>query len=158
MNPNITMSITKIKTKNYKKFSKKDKALQSVNYDTQNVYGLNNSSINATKTFVVSNDETIFNKIINGDNFYYENIEKNQEVAFGLDLDITTLNEDATKNEIDNYLLIRFEKIINFFKDNFKINLTDNNFLITKSKYCPKKKKHSFHVKVLGYKFPTHIL
>ena len=155
MNPNIKMNITKTKTKNYKKFSKKDKALQSVNYDTQNIYGLDNSSINATKTFVVSNDETIFGKIINGDNFYYENIEKNQEIAFGLDMDITTLNEDATKKEIDDYLLIRFEKIINFFKDNFKIDLTiDNNFLITKSKYCPKKKKHSFHVKVLGYKFP----
>ena len=150
----INMIIQKVKSSKYKKFSKKSQALKSIKNENQKVYGLDLSISSAVKSFVVSDDETIFNKIINGENFFNENIERNQETAFGLDMDIINLKEDSTKDEMDEYLLERIEKIILFFKNKFKIILTLDNFLITKSKYCTKKKKHSFHIKVLGWKFP----
>lgn len=156
---NIEMVITKKpeqpKKKNkYKKFSRKILALKATTNNNLLVYGMDNSSISASKTFVVSNDETIFNKIKNGENFYYENIEREQEVAFGIDMDITNLKQDVSKKIIDEYLWERMKKIIYFFKNKFKIDLELSNFLITKSKYCSKKNKHSFHMKILGYKFP----
>ena len=150
----ITMNIQKVPKRKYKKFNKKSQALKSITNETQRIYALDNSSVNATKSFIVSDDETIFNKIINGENFFNENIEKGQEVAFGVDMDITHLDEGIDKYILDDFLSERIEKIILFFKKKFNVDISFDNFLITKSKYCTKRKKHSFHMKILGYKFP----
>lgn len=151
---NIHVNIVKKKKVFYKKFNKKTKALSAKTKDEYNIYAIDNSPVNATKSFITSNDNVIFDKIINGENWFYENIERGQELAFGLDMDIKNLDENVSKSEIDNYIINRLDKVKDFFKKKFNIILTDNHFLLTKSDYCIKKKKHSFHVKVIGYKFP----
>ena len=151
---NITVNIKKIKPSKFKKFNKKQQALNSIKYDTQKLFALDVSTFSGSKSFVVSENEIIFDKINNGENFFYESIEKDKELAFGLDMDITNLDRESTKDELDKYLTLRLEKIILFFKNKFNKKIELDDFIITKSPYCSKKKKHSFHVKLTGYKFP----
>ena len=140
----------------FKEFSKKKEALAYQEKLTTpcKVFGMDASSMNTYKKFIVSNDFTILENISDGCNYFYENIEKEQELAFGLDLDIKSLDIETTDEQLKTYIMKIFNIIIVFYKKQFGIALTSKNFLTTKSPYCSKKKKHSFHIKVVGYKFP----
>ena len=149
----IQMIINK-KTK-YKSFTKKKDALV---YQSKNphlcLYALDLSSVSASKQFIVSEDERVFVEINKGHNHFYENIERDQEVAFGLDLDIKNIEEKEDKKTLDDLITGVIQKVQLYFDNKWGICLTSKNFIITKSDYCKKKKKHSFHIKVSGYKFP----
>jgi hypothetical protein len=140
----------------FKEFSKKKEALAYQEKITTSckVFGMDANSINGCKKFIVSNDFTILQNISEGCNSFYENIEKEQELAFGLDLDIKNLDVKTSVEDLKVYIMKIFNIIIVFYKKEFGVCLTSANFLTTKSPYCCKKKKHSFHIKVVGYKFP----
>lgn len=86
---------------------------------------------------------------------FYEVFDETSKIAFGVDGDFKTLDDGTFGRdfEMDPTIKDLILKINLFLEENFNLILTFHDWLVTRTIYCETKKKHSFHLKLVGYRF-----
>ena len=145
----------------------KIKAIERINEVEHGLLFARDVKVNkGNKEWIVSTLPNIYCKIHRSDGklrskptAFYEVFDETSKIAFGVDGDFST-KEDGTfakDFDMDPTIIDLISKINSFMKDNFELTLTLRDWLVTRTVYCETKKKHSFHLKLVGYRFASVI-
>ena len=149
----------------YHYFSKKLEAIQFIagsERDDLHVFAkdleTDDPKYKACKEHPVSTIEDIFERIFHGNfpapaapgSYFYEYIHAHDRVAYAIDFDLPT--EDVSL-DCGPILLDLIERVCVLNKRLFNIDTNVSNWIITKSPFCPTKRKHSFHLHQVGFYF-----